>query len=337
MDRLTVALFFLVSAGGCTSSPTAPAQPPPPPPAALQITCPTSLTQQSSTGGDILVHFDQPSTSGGTAPVQVSCTPPNDSVFPIGSKNVTCTATDAKSVTAQCSFTVTLTAPPRIASTRFVAFGDSMTAGEVVSEGFGGIRTLLVDLPKSYPSLLQNLLKNRYVAQAGGIQVANAGKSGEVTSAGLLRLPTQIDGGAYEVLLLMEGVNDFPDYQTALANMRAMVQYGKRRNVRVLVATVPPERPTNNTCGDHGKNWAFVDPYNNGLRAIIASEGVTLVDVNGDFHGDTTTLIDCDGLHPTPAGYSTIAQSFFNAIKSTLEVPPPTTTAMPLSGRRTRR
>jgi len=231
---------------------------------------------------------------------------------------------------------VTLTAPPKLASTTFVAFGDSMTKGEVPSEGTGRFRTLAVDPVNNYPSVLLKLLQGRYLSQAGAITVANAGSSGEFTYNAVPRLPSVIDGGAYKALLLLEGVNDFPDYQDALANMRTMVQYAKRRSETVFLATVPPENPFPACDPNRGKNWAFVDPYNAGLRSLAASENVTLVDVNADFHGDNTTLIDCDGLHPTVAGYAVIAQSFFTAIQKTLEIPSVTTSTFSALSRRFR-
>ena len=275
------------------------------------------------------MQFPAATSTGGTPPTQIVCTPASGAVFNIGMTPVSCTATDTKSVTAQCSFNVSVTVPPKISQTSFVAFGDSMTWGEVVSESsvavtLGGItswvRPLQQDLSKAYPTLLLQDLKSRYTGQAGAIGVANAGVQGELAAQGVGRLPTVIDGGLYKVLLLMEGVNDFPNYQSALGSMQTMVEYGKRRGLLVYLATVPPENPNTNACGKRGGNWAFVDPYNSGLRNLASSEAITLVDVNAAFGGDTTTLIDCDGLHPTPAGYQVIANTFFKSIQTTLEV-----------------
>jgi lysophospholipase L1-like esterase len=205
-----------------------------------------------------------------------------------------------------------------------------MTAGEVVSEGSvlvtlgtttTWVRPLQVDSAASYPTQLLNQLKARYTGQAGAFVVANAGKPAEMAVDGVNRLPTVIDGGAYKVLLLMEGANDLPDYQAALGAMRQMVQYGKRRGMLVYLANLPPQNPFPSCTPNRGGNWAFVSPYNDGLRDIANSEGVPLVDVHTAFHGDNTTLVDCDGLHPTPAGYKVIADTFFQSIQATLEVP----------------
>jgi lysophospholipase L1-like esterase len=207
-----------------------------------------------------------------------------------------------------------------------------MTAGEVRSEGSSsGLHTLIVDPGKAYPTLLLNELKARYTGQGSALDVKNVGAREETAVAGAIRLPSVIDGGAYSVLLLMEGVNDFPNYQAALGAMGWMVQYAsKRRGLRVYLATEPPENPAPVGCPEKlGGKWAFVAPYNDGLRSIAASQGITLVDVYAAFNGDTTTLIDCDGLHPTPAGYQVIADTFLTAIRYSLEVPStPTSTAL---------
>ena len=328
------AACFLAAA--CSGSSTAPAPTPPPPPPALVLTCPSDQTSQSTTSQPIPMQYPAAASTGGTPPTQVACTPASGAIFNIGTTKVSCTATDSKAVTASCAFNVTLTVPPKISQTSFVAFGDSMTAGEVRSETsvptaarLQFFRPLIIDPTKAYPTLLLKELQARYTGQAGAFVMYNAGVSGETAAAGVSRLPSIIDGGAYKVLMLMEGVNDFPNYQAALSAMQQMVEYGKRRGVLVYLATVPPENPHPVGCGGGDSilsaNWAFVPPYDDGLRGLAGSEGISLVDVYAAFNGDVTTLVDCDGLHPTPAGYQVIADTFFKALEQTLEVAPTTT------------
>jgi len=89
-------------------------------------------------------------------------------MFDIGATPVTCVATDAKSVTASCTFTVTLNAPPKISLERFLAFGDSITWGE------NGLSTATaLDVPErlrpavqlpfadTYPGALQTEMRAR--------------------------------------------------------------------------------------------------------------------------------------------------------------------------------
>lgn len=320
----------MLAISACGASPTAPT-PPPPTPDPLKITCPAGVSVTSATGQPLPVRYGSATTIGGTPPVQVSCQQGNDSVFKIGTTTVTCTATDSKNVTDSCPFTVTVIAPPRLSVTKFIAFGDSMTAGEIVSEGIvAGFRALLVDIPKSYPSDLLTSLTARYTAQASDIIVSNSGKSGELAVDGVSRLSGALVTGSFQSVLLLEGANDFPDTSRALGAMRTMVQNATGRGLRVFLATLPPQNPFPSCRPNRGGNWAFVVPYNDGLRSIAASQNAVLVDVYAAFNGDTTTLIDCDGLHPTASGYAQIADTFFKAIRQTLELAPtPTTLTAP--------
>jgi hypothetical protein len=67
----------------------------------------------------------------GQIPVTVACAPASGSQFPLGSTSVTCTASDALNRQATCAFTVSVTRLPTLQRTSFLAFGDSVTAGEV--------------------------------------------------------------------------------------------------------------------------------------------------------------------------------------------------------------
>jgi acyl-CoA thioesterase-1 len=235
-----------------------------------------------------------------------------------------------------CTFGITVTPPPRITLTNFVAFGDSMTAGEVVSEG-RLLRTLRLDFAKSYPTALRTDLKTFYTAQVDSIVVSNQGFQGETTSAGLSRLPYLLSTltPPPQVLLLMEGANDLGgrDLASAISNIRSMVQFARSRGLQVFLASIPPENPFNTCFPNRGGNWAFVAPFNSGVQSVAASEGATFVDVFQAFGGGTGTpgLIDCDGLHPTPQGYQLIADTFAAAIKQSLSVP--TTTSNPIQRR----
>ena len=274
------------------------------------------------------VRYGSVTSAGGTAPVQIVCTPANDSTFPIGTTTVMCTAADSKNNTASCSFGVTVSAPARISLTSFVAFGDSMTAGEITDPTAIGTRfSKLILVPsKSYPADLNLELSSRYTAQT--IQVANAGKSGESVRDpdALPRLDTYLSSNVYKVLLLMDGANDINsrDSKTlpaTVAAMDQMIRDAKSRGLRVFLATLPPENPL----GSRGTGAILVEPYNDQLRSLAAAENVTLVDVFQAFGGDITTLIGSDGLHPTTAGYQKIADTFFASIKQALELPAGTT------------
>lgn len=319
--RFWAAALGSLLAVSCGDDPARPTPIPTPDP--LALTCPAAVTQMSPTGQPLAVRYGSATAAGGTPPVQITCAPANDALFPIGRTTVTCNGSDSRGQTASCGFTVTVTSPPMLSLTQYVAFGDSITAGEITVIGEGGFHTLQVIDSLSYPTDLRQSLSGRYPAQ--NIGVANQGVKGEITSLGLARLPGVL-GQGYQVLLLVEGANDISnatDAQvlSALTNIRAMVRLAKGRGQRVFLGTLPPENPFTcfNPCRAGG--YAQLSSYNLGLQAIASSEGVGFVDVFTAFHGDVTTLIGPDGLHPTAAGYRVMADAFFNAIKNAYEVP----------------
>jgi lysophospholipase L1-like esterase len=316
-------LASIVMLHGCSGNTTQPTPPPPPVVDPPKITCPAPISLSSPLGAPISVVYGNATTVGGESPVTTACTPAIGSIFPVGPSTVTCTATDQRQRTDSCTFTVTVTVPPRLNATRFVAFGDSMTAGEVVSEGNGGIRILRVDVEKAYPAALERKLDGQYTTQALSIVVDNRGLRGETAVDGVSRLRSVLSRDSYDVLLLMDGANDLGDRDSAGARqaaeaMRSMVQSGKSRAMKVYLATLPPQNP-NGCCPNRGLAWSLVEPYNDRLRQIAMDENVPLVDVYAAFGGDITTLVDVDGLHPTPAGYDRIADEFFKTIRATLE------------------
>src|SRR5689334_14297804 len=96
-------------------------------------------------------------------------------------------------VAVACSGGTSPTAPTpkaaRLSRTRFFAFGDSITAGEVTQpiSSAGGIGKLVLVPAASYPSVLQGKLTSTYTAQAAAISVTNAGLSNEPILDGIVR------------------------------------------------------------------------------------------------------------------------------------------------------
>jgi len=313
-------LVCLLAAGCTGKSTTAPSTPPAQP---LSLSCPAAIETASQTGLPLQIRYSSATAVGGSAPVQVSCKPDNDSYFQTGTTTVTCTGTDAKGVSASCSFNIKIIAPGRISLTNFSAFGDSMTAGEVVTDNGSGYKTLRLDPAKAYPYQLLQLLNARYGAQA--INVSNLGKYGETTPEGAARLPGALTTSS-QVLMLMEGANDFganpPISMTAsISNMRTMIQTGKSRGQRVFLATLPPQSFVSNGCPARNGAIGQVPTYNSLIRSLASSEGVTLVDIYSALITNTTLYIDCDGLHPSAAGYQKMAETFFATIRERLELP----------------
>jgi lysophospholipase L1-like esterase len=215
----------------------------------------------------------------------------------------------------------TPTPTPRLSLTRFLAFGDSFTAGEVTTPAAGAqtIGKLVIVPAASYPSVLQARLHGTYTNQVTTISVTNAGEASERILDGLQRFPGVYDATRPEVVLIMEGVNGLPQVGPDISTgvMRIMVQYAKSGGSRVFVGSMIPQvagRPRGNT------PVSELLAYNNTLQLMSQQEGVVYVDLYNQMLADAAALIGSDGLHPTEAGYRRIAELFFTAIRAELEV-----------------
>jgi lysophospholipase L1-like esterase len=219
---------------------------------------------------------------------------------------------------------VTVTAQTaRLNRTRFLAFGDSLTVGEITvattSSREREPNYPLVIVPSAaYPTVLANMLRARYVSQASLIEVINAGLSGEWAQDGALRLPGVLTANRPEAVLLLEGVNDLgtpngpADAGRAIATMAQTV---RARGARLFLATLPPSRPGLVRSVPN----SVIMSLNSRIRVTAASESAVLVDVYPVFETDVNRYIGLDGLHPTEAGYQKLAELFFDAIRSDLE------------------
>ena len=330
LRTLPALLFVALSAPACGDGPTQPA-PVDPFSQGPGINCPSPVSITSPNNQPAVVVYGAATSSNGAPPVNVSCSPASQTVFPIGGTMVTCTATDARQRTASCTFAVNVAAAPTIAFTRFVAFGDSMTAGEdgntlsfSTPAASDRLRPyVLFPAPKTYPGVLQQLLAARYTAQT--ITVGNQGNPAErVAPAGTrARFSGVVGSGQYDSVLIMEGANDLTDRDAAvfgavIDSLQAMLRDARSRGVRPYLATIPPQVPG----GSRALAWSLVAPFNDRVRALAASEGVTLVDVYAMLVSNTALYINNDGEHLTEQGYAKIADVFFTSLRSTLERAP---------------
>lgn len=322
----------LLALSGCGSTPTTPvtngggaAVLP------LTLSCPASVS--TTTGAStVAVTYPPPASTGGTLPVSSACSPVSGTAFGRGTTTVSCSASDSAGQTASCAFTVTVAAAPQLTGTKFMAFGDSFTAGEILDAS----SVKVVSAAKSYPTQLYNLLVARYTAQP--IHVSNRGESGEqltfVGDGGVerseetrLRYGSALTVEKPDAVLLLEGVNDFNVVGVTdddiVAVLQRMVREARSAGVQaVFVATLPPQIPGLLRSG----NAARVPGFNTKLKAMIAAERATPVDVYAAMIPNVNSLINTDdGLHPLPAGYVVMAETFFTAIRQTLEVSTTTT------------
>ena len=336
----------LAACGGSKTGPT---------PNAPQITCPAAPDPVASLDGSAqVVSFPAPTVTAGQPPLHTSCIPASGSSFTIGTTTVTCTTSDADARTASCSFEIVVLPPPMLSVTSFVAFGDSITWGEDGSNTASAVgQHVFVQLPQGqrYPDILQQELQARYRQQQ--VSVMNAGCPGEFLNtlpantpefndkcygirqddpSALRRFTTIASLRQFDAVLFMEGSNDANMAAadslvlgSAIGSLRTMIDTAKGSGMRVIVATIPPMVPPG--IPDRTVGAAIVPTYNDTVRALAASEAAPLADVYQAFGSDAPSLIGFDGLHPTPAGYQRIADTFLAMIKSSLETTPTTARA----------
>jgi lysophospholipase L1-like esterase len=212
---------------------------------------------------------------------------------------------------------------PTLSRTRFLAFGDSMTAGEVTAP-LGGVglpsfyRPMILVPAASYPSRLLLLLQERYVRQSAVLSMVNAGHPLETAQEGMARFPGVFAESRADVVLLMEGVNGLaiagPDFSADF--VRAMVTVAKAGGARVFVASTLPTIPGRS----RSQMPAALAVYNGRLQQMALAEDAMFVDLYNALLPEVSTVIGADGLHPTEAGYKRIADIFFAAIQANLEV-----------------
>lgn len=317
--RLLALAGLLVSAA-CGHDMTGPSGPGP------SLACPAGAGATSTNGQAVVVTYPAPTITGGTAPYNLGCVPASGSPFAPGATTVTCSVADADRRASSCTFTVVVVIvmpTPVLSATRFVAFGDSLTESKLADS------EILTD--NSYPNDLKALLEARYNTQS--FTVFKEGCGGEPTSTptqecagGINRLPGVLTKDTPQVVLLLEGANDISiggaaAIPTMASGLATMVQQAHGRGAVVLLATLPPER-VGGTPFPRGDAAPFVDSANAQIKMVAASTGATLVDLFAALGGNPDPYVGSDGLHLTIDGYQKMAETFFAAIESTLEVPP---------------
>lgn len=165
-----------------------------------------------------------------------------------------------------------------------VALGDSITAG---IPGGGA----------PWPARLGALT---------GKTVVNAGVGGEESSGGAARIGGVLRSRKPGYILIFYGANDAimqRDTDRALNNIRSMVAKAKANKTAPLLATLLP------MIGEHGIYNSAAERISAGIHQIGGEEGVTVVDLAGEF-GDPQNQLLPDGLHPNDLGNQIIALAF---------------------------
>jgi len=311
-------LLALMCCAACNDTPTAPTPPPvvvadPP-----EVTCPGPVTVSALTSVGATVTYAVPEIRKGEGTVSVACTPPSGTRFPVGMTQAECVATDSLSRTGSCTFSVTVAGPPRLRRTRIMAFGDSLTEGATI---LSNDPYAIVHPPETaYPTVLRQLLSARYTDQT--ITVFNRGLPGELASRALSRFIAAYVADAPDIVVLMEGYNDYlrsgsdvAGIANAVAGISELAGEARRRGARVFICTLAPGRP-----GRIAILRSALDFINLRFRQVAQSEGAVLVDVFNALLPEVNANVSIDGLHLTPLGYRRVAETVFAAIRADLEI-----------------
>jgi lysophospholipase L1-like esterase len=165
--------------------------------------------------------------------------------------------------------------PPLAADAIVVAFGDSLTFGTGARE------------QESYPAQLGALV---------GRKVVREGVPGEVSAAGLARLPGVLDEHRPRLLILCHGGNDFlqrmPKAQAA-GNVRAMIRLARERGIDVVLIGTPEPGFTVTPPEFYGEiAKEFRIPYEGDVLGKILRDG----------------SLKADQVHPNAQGYRLMAE-----------------------------
>lgn len=172
--------------------------------------------------------------------------------------------------------------PPLATDAVVLAFGDSLTYGTGANE------------EQSYPAQLAKLT---------GWRVVREGVPGEVSGAGLARLPATLEAHQPKLLLLCHGGNDFLQRlpkEKAAENLRAMIRLAKARGVEVLLIGTPEPGLTVTAAAfyaDIAKEFHI--PYEGDVLGKILKDG----------------SLKADQVHPNALGYRLMAERVLDLLK----------------------
>ena len=163
-----------------------------------------------------------------------------------------------------------------------LAFGDSLTFGTGATPD------------KSYPAALERKIGRKVIA---------AGIPGEVSAAGLARLPEVLDEVKPKLLILCHGGNDMLrklGIKQAGDNIRAMVSMARSRGMEVVLLGVPSP----------GLLLSTADLYDDIAKEMkLAYEGKAITKILSD------GALKADTIHPNAEGYQRLADAIAELLK----------------------
>jgi len=191
----------------------------------------------------------------------------------------------------------------------YLAFGDSITAGEGSSDEDGYTDDLAAQMRSFW----------------GRGDVVKDGASGTRSIAGRSRMPGSLSQYRPAYALILYGTNDWnePECRTAFPcytvdSLRAMIIDARSAGAFPIVGTIPPVNPQYADRQPTERN-DWVRRMNDLIRPMAASERAPVAEIYGDFMKQSSLPpLYYDFLHPNDRGYQVITQAFFRAITQPL-------------------
>lgn len=178
--------------------------------------------------------------------------------------------------------------PLLAADATILAFGDSITHGTGAADS------------ESYPAVLTLLT---------GRKVVNAGVPGEVSAAGVQRLPELLERERPALLILCHGGNDLlahQNHQLIADNLRTMIRMSLERGVPVLLVAVPsPDFTLKPPALYEELSREFHLPVERKVLPYILGK----------------SALKSDHIHPNVAGYRILAEALVDLLKKSGALP----------------
>jgi hypothetical protein len=263
-------------------------QPPPPPPPPPSITTPEQVVAEATGPGGAIVDYSVTATSSISGPIPVACSPASGSLFPLGSTNVHCTASDANG-TATADFPVIvadttrpdLTVPADITTTNPVVTYTA-TATDIVD----GSITPVCDPPSgsTFP-----IGTTEVVCTATDSSLNDTTASFFVTVLADTTPPVVISITASPSTLSP------PNHQMVPVTITVVATDDQDPNPISQIVSVSSNQPINGTGdGDQSPDWEITGALTLNLRSERAGDSnddrvYTIVVVTSDASGNATT------------------------------------------------
>ena len=199
----------------------------------------------------------------------------------------------------------------------------SPTRGNSTDSASGSPPTVLVlgdSLSAAYGMSLEQgwvaLLARQLAAEFSAIEVVNASISGDTSGGGLRRLPALLDEHAPQLVVLELGGNDglrgYPT-RTLHDNLVSMTSLAQEQGAKVLI--LPMEIPPN-----YGPR--YTSAFRDSFREAAQTTGATLGPFLLENIATQPALMQEDGIHPTVAAQTLIAENLLPSFRALLDTTP---------------